>query len=71
MRKERTLSAVSCRNSVGMRPVKQAGQGVSGKRRFSVAMKRALVTLTRQLVVVQVEVHECCQLPKLGWNAAC
>jgi len=54
-----------------MQPVQQAGQGLGGKLRWSVAMKRALVTLTRQLVVVQPEVCECSQLPKLSWNATC
>ena len=54
-----------------MRPVKHAGQEMSGKRGWSVAMKRPAVTLTRQLVVVQVELHECSQLPKLGWDATC
>ena len=42
-----------------MRPVKQSDQRVSGKRRLPIAMKRGLVTLTRQLVVAQQEVCEC------------
>jgi len=45
-----------------MRPVKHAGQGMSGKRGWSVAMKRDLATRTRQLVVAQREVCACSQL---------
>ena len=34
-----------------------------------IAIKRVLVTLTRQLVVRHGEVCECSQLAKLGWDA--
>ena len=34
-------------------------------------IKRGLVRLTREVVVVQVEPCECSQLPKLRWDATC
>jgi len=35
------------------------------------AIKRVLVTLTRQLVAAQGKPFECSQLPELGWDATC
>ena len=37
----------------------------------SITMKLFAVTLTRQLVVVQLEVCECSKLSKVSWDATC
>jgi len=54
-----------------MRPEKQARQVRAGEwsTRVQIAIKRAVVTLTSQLVVVHVDLFECSQLTELGWDA--
>jgi len=55
-----------------MRPVKQTIRRMSEwQTRLPIAIKRVLVMLTRQPVVVQAEVCEFSQLTQLGWDATC
>jgi len=55
-----------------MRPEKQADKRVcEWLTRLPIAIKRVLVTLTRQLVIVQPDRCECSQLTELGWDGTC